>query len=66
MINRSLPALTTSLGILATPLVGIASAALWLGERIDVWLMLAAGLIIGGIAIGTLSEAGRGRWRGPP
>lgn len=66
VINRSLPALTTSLGILATPLVGIASAALWLGERIDVWLMLAAGLIIGGIAIGTLSDAGRSRSRSPP
>lgn len=60
VINRSLPALTTSLGILATPLVGIASAALWLGERIELSLLLSAGLIIGGIAIGTLSDAGRG------
>ncbi len=65
VINRSLPALTTSLGILATPLVGIASAALWLGERIDLSLMLSAGLIIGGIAIGTLSDAGRGGPRSP-
>lgn len=56
IINRSLPAVTTSLGILATPLVGIASAALFLGERIELSLMLAAGLILGGVAIGTLSR----------
>jgi drug/metabolite transporter (DMT)-like permease len=63
MINRSLPALTTSLGILATPLVGIASAALLLGERIEPSLMLATGLIVGGIAIGTLSDPGKGEPR---
>lgn len=63
MINRSLPAVTTSLGILATPLVGIASAALWLGERIELSLVLATALIVGGIAIGTIPDGGRGKPR---
>jgi drug/metabolite transporter (DMT)-like permease len=54
VVNRSLPAITTSLGILATPVAGIASAALALGEAIDLSLLLATGLIMGGIAIGTL------------
>jgi drug/metabolite transporter (DMT)-like permease len=53
MVNRSLPAITTSLGVLATPLVGLASAALILGEPIEVSLMVAALLIIGGIALGS-------------
>jgi len=50
MVNRSLPALTTSLGITATPIVGIAGGALLLGERLDASLLVAAALIIGGIA----------------
>jgi drug/metabolite transporter (DMT)-like permease len=53
MVNRSLPAITTSLGVLATPLVGLASAALILGEPIEPSLMVAALLIVGGIALGS-------------
>lgn len=54
MVNRSLPAATTSLGILATPVVGVASSALALGERIDVSLIVAMLMILAGIAIGTI------------
>ena len=60
MVNRSLPAMTTSLGLLATPVVGTAGASLMLGEPITLPLICAMMLIIGGIAIGTLVE-GRSR-----
>ena len=60
MVNRSLPAMTTSLGLLATPVVGTASAAFMLGEPITLSLICAMVLIIGGIAVGTLVE-GRAR-----
>lgn len=60
VINKSLPALTTSLGILATPLAGLASAALVLGETIEPALLLAAGLILSGIAIGTIGPRRQG------
>lgn len=57
MVNKSLPALTTSLGTTATPVVGIATAALLLGEPVDLSLALAAALIVGGIALSTLADA---------
>jgi drug/metabolite transporter (DMT)-like permease len=53
MVNRSLPAITTSLGVLATPLVGLATAALALGEPVEPSLLIATALILGGIAIGS-------------
>lgn len=56
MVNRSISALTTALGTTATPLVGIASAAILLGEPIDASLAVAATLIIAGIGLATLSE----------
>jgi drug/metabolite transporter (DMT)-like permease len=56
MVNRSLPAVTTSLCLLATPLLGIISATLFLGERIEPSLFLAMTLIIGGIAIGSVGS----------
>ncbi len=54
VVNRSLPATVTSLGILATPVVGIASSAFFLGERIDPPLILATATILSGIAIDTV------------
>jgi hypothetical protein len=34
MVNRSLPAVTTSLGILATPVIGVVSSAItWRADR---------------------------------
>ena len=55
MVNRSLPAVTTSLWLLATPLLGIFSAAAILGEPLEPSLFLAMTLIIGGIALGTVA-----------
>jgi drug/metabolite transporter (DMT)-like permease len=54
MVNRSLPAVTTSLGLLATPVVGVATSAICLGEPIGISLILAMAMILGGIAIGTI------------
>jgi drug/metabolite transporter (DMT)-like permease len=55
-VNRSLPAITTSLGLLATPVVGIISAAVALGEPIDASLIWAVALIVSGVAIGTVVD----------
>jgi drug/metabolite transporter (DMT)-like permease len=54
MVNRSLPAVTTSLCLLATPLLGIVSATVFLGEALEPSLFLAMTLIIGGIALGAI------------
>jgi drug/metabolite transporter (DMT)-like permease len=59
MVNRSLPAVTTSLGILATPVVGIASAMVALDEPFSLPLLAALGLIAGGIALGTIDDRGK-------
>jgi drug/metabolite transporter (DMT)-like permease len=56
MVNRSLPAITTSLGVLLTPLVGIATAHWMLGEPVDASLVVAAVLVVGGIAFATLAD----------
>ena len=53
-VNRSLPAAVTSLGLLATPVVGVASSAIILGEVITTDLIVAMLLILGGIALGTI------------
>jgi len=59
MVNRSLPAITTSLGLLATPVLGIISAAMVLNEPIEPSLFLAMALIVGGIALGTEKQASK-------
>jgi drug/metabolite transporter (DMT)-like permease len=56
MVNRSLPAVTTSLGLLATPVIGIFSAALVLNEPFEPSLFVAMALIIGGITLGAVSD----------
>ena len=54
VVNRSLPATITSLGILATPVVGVICSTVALGEHIDASLLFAMTLILAGIAIGTI------------
>ncbi len=54
MVNRSLPAATTSLGILATPVVGVITSTFALGETVDLSLLIAMAMILSGIAIGTI------------
>jgi drug/metabolite transporter (DMT)-like permease len=52
MASRDLPAVVTSLGLLATPVVGVVVATLWLGEALTSSLVAAIVLILGGIAVG--------------
>ena len=56
MASRHLPAITTSLGLLATPVVSIVVAAVWLQELPSADVLAALGLILGGIAIGSASK----------
>ena len=48
MVNRSLPAVTTSLGLLATPVVGVVCSTVALGETIDASLIIAMVMILSG------------------
>ncbi|MFK4448673.1 drug/metabolite transporter (DMT)-like permease [Caballeronia udeis] len=58
-VNRSLPATTTALGMLATPIVGIAGSTLWLGESLSGTLLTAMTLVMAGIVMGTVRYPGR-------
>jgi drug/metabolite transporter (DMT)-like permease len=51
--SRSLPAVTTSLGLLGVPVVSIVTATFALGERVTPSLVIAIVLILGGVAVGT-------------
>jgi drug/metabolite transporter (DMT)-like permease len=53
MASRALPAVTTSLGLLVTPLLSVTVAALWLHEPLTLSLIAAIILILGGVALGT-------------
>jgi drug/metabolite transporter (DMT)-like permease len=53
--SRDLPAVTTSLGLLAAPVIGIVTSAVTLGEPPTLSLGVAVTLIIGGIALGAIS-----------
>ena len=53
MAGRRLPAVTMSLGLLATPVVSVVLAMVWLGERPSVSLVVGVVLILGGVALGT-------------
>jgi drug/metabolite transporter (DMT)-like permease len=55
-VNRSLPTIATSLGLLATPVIGVATSVICLGEPIGTSLICAMAMILGGIAIGTISR----------
>jgi drug/metabolite transporter (DMT)-like permease len=59
MVNRALPAAATSLGTLATPVVGVAIAAGIMAEPVDASLVAAMALVLGGIAIAALAGGRR-------
>jgi drug/metabolite transporter (DMT)-like permease len=68
-VNRSLPATSTALGLLAVPLFGVVSSIVTLGETFDALTLAALLLIVGGIAIGTIGaqpENPRGHGRARP
>jgi drug/metabolite transporter (DMT)-like permease len=56
VITRSLPAITTSLGLLAAPIIGILSAAVWLREPLSASLLVALALMTAGIVLGTVQD----------
>jgi len=58
MASRALPAVTTSLGLLATPVVSVVVATLWLGEALTPSLGAAIVLILGGIALAVTDRRG--------
>jgi drug/metabolite transporter (DMT)-like permease len=60
LVSKELPAISASLGVLGTPVVGIGLSALILGEAVDPKLVLSALMLLAGIAIGTTMPA-----RGP-
>jgi drug/metabolite transporter (DMT)-like permease len=57
MASRHLPAITTSLGLLATPVVSIVVAAVWLQELPSADVLAAMGLILSGIALGATAQS---------
>jgi drug/metabolite transporter (DMT)-like permease len=57
MASRSLPAVTTSLGLLATPVVSVVIATIWLGETPTLSLVAALVLILGGVGLGISAPA---------
>ncbi|ANX05541.1 multidrug DMT transporter permease [Immundisolibacter cernigliae] len=56
-VTRALPAVTTSIGSLATPLVGMLAGAWWLGEPLSATNTGGLALIGGAVAMLVLSEA---------
>lgn len=56
LASRNLPAVTASLGLLATPVLSVVVATLWLGEPLTLALVAAIGLILGGVAIGATAR----------
>jgi drug/metabolite transporter (DMT)-like permease len=61
IVNKNLPAITTSLALLVVPVVGVACSALALGEPITAGLILAMLLIISGIVVG-MSDSIKRLW----
>jgi drug/metabolite transporter (DMT)-like permease len=63
--TRKLPAVTISLGLLATPAFSVVVATLWLREPLSPSLVIAIVLILGGIAIGATEAPASTRSRAP-
>ena len=63
MASRHLPAVTTSLGLLATPVVSVITAAWWLGEPVTLPLVVAIVLVLGGVALGVTGSPARSAGR---
>lgn len=49
---------------LLVPVFGLAASALWLGEPLPPWKLVAAALVIGGLGLGVLGPRGRKSGRG--
>jgi drug/metabolite transporter (DMT)-like permease len=58
-ISRSLPAITTNLTLMAVPVVGLGSSVALAGEPLTVAVAVSLVLILGGVALGILSDRRR-------
>jgi len=56
VVNKELPATVASLGVLATPVIGLLLSALILDEPADLMLAISSLLILIGIVVGTFSR----------
>ncbi|SBW09524.1 conserved membrane hypothetical protein [uncultured delta proteobacterium] len=59
VVNTYYSATTTSLALLATPIVGAVSSLIMIGEAIDLPLVVAGAMILLGIAFGTMGKSGK-------
>ncbi len=57
VILRNLDAVSTNLTLMTVPVVGVVSSAVFLGERIDLTLLIGLVLVIVGVSVNLLSEA---------
>jgi drug/metabolite transporter (DMT)-like permease len=60
MATQRLPAITISLGLLATPVLSIVVSTLWLSEPVTLSLTTALVMILSGIAVGSIASAPAG------
>jgi drug/metabolite transporter (DMT)-like permease len=60
-VTRALPAITTSLSLLAVPVTGVAASALFLGEPATPTLLAGLVLILGGTVLVNLGDLRRNR-----
>lgn len=58
-VTRALPAVTTSLSLLAVPVTGVAASALFLGEPLSATLVAGLVLILGGTVLVNLADLRR-------
>ncbi len=56
MAGRNLPALSVSMGLLVSPVIGILAAIIGLGEAPEPAVMVALLLVIGGVVLGTMGR----------
>jgi drug/metabolite transporter (DMT)-like permease len=65
-VNRALPAITTSLSLLAVPVAGVLASAVFLGEALTATLVGGLALILAGTVLVNLADIRRERAAGRP
>ncbi len=58
VVLRNLAAVSTNLTLMAVPVVGVVSSAIFLGEQVTVGLAIGLGLVLAGVAINLVSDRG--------
>jgi len=58
VVLRNLAAVSTNLTLMAVPVVGVVSSAIFLGEQVTVGLAVGLGLVLAGVAINLVSDLG--------